>query len=201
MNKLCAGLFALCLAVLTQLANAQPHNLIVELRQGGDPGSARIDWGGQVTESGENGNKSSAGGWSVGTESAPDQPMLQVLSGHSGYLAFSQSHPLPWRMIDRHGQVVGGIDYREEARGLYVRPQLIGNGRVRVDAAVQDSAFAGARTDSAQLITTVEGPLGAWLTLGRITPYQGGSATLLLGGRKGHADNTQVVQLRVRPAE
>jgi hypothetical protein len=201
MNKLLSGALALCIALGAQLAHAQPRNLIVELRVGDTSGSASIDWGGQVTESGQDGNKNSAGGWSVGTESNPAQQTLQVLDGHSGYIALSQSRPLPWRLIGPRGRAVTGIDYREAVSGLYVRPQLVGGGRVRVDAAVSDSAFAGNRQNSLQLMTTVEGRLGTWLTLGSIAPDAGGSATLLLGGHKLHAHNEQSVQLRVRPAE
>lgn len=193
-------------AELRRLINqldTRPESLTVELalERSASQGSASINWGGTVIHSGPDGTRVSPNiGWSVGTGSESSQALqfVRVLDGHSGYIALGQSRPLPWRLLDRYGRIVHGVEYREAVRGLYVRPRLVGSDRVLIDVAVSDDAFSGRRLDTARLSTTVEGRLGEWLTLGAISQEGRGSEVLLLGGGTQRQGGERLIRLRVR---
>jgi len=178
----------------------KPVNLTVELDLSASQSSSSINWGGRVIQSGPDGNRATPGGWSVGTDadSSNTQQFLRVLENHSGYLALGESRPLPWRLVDRHGRVIHGVEYRDAIRGLYVRPRLAGSDRVLVDVAVSDDAFRGRRLDTARLFTTVEGKLGEWLTLGAINKDSSGYDLLLLGAGAQRQAGERLIRLRVK---
>lgn len=181
-------------------ATGGTRDLIVEMAVDHNPSSASINWGGQVTQSGPEGNRSSGNGWSVGTDSQEAQQALRVLDNHAGYIALSESRPLPWRLYEPDGRVIVGAREREAVHGLYVRPHLLGNGRVQVDVAVKDGAFNGGRLRSTELATSASGRLGEWITLGTIGPDNNGSEWMTLGSRVRQEAGTRQIRVRVRRA-
>jgi hypothetical protein len=180
--------------------DTKPVNLTVELALDGNQSSSSINWGGRITQSGPDGNYSTPGGWSVGTNSdnSSTQPFLRVLDNHVGYIALGQSRPLPWRLYDRRRIIAQGVEYRDAIQGLYVRPRLTGGERVVVDVAVSDDAFSGHQLNTARLNTTVEGRLGKWLTLGAIDQDRNGYQVLLLGAGARWQSSERLIRLRVK---
>lgn len=180
--------------------DTKPVNLTVELSLDGNHSSSSINWGGRITQSGPDGNLSTPGGWSVGTntDNSSMQPFLRVLDNHVGYLALGQSRPLPWRLYDRRRIIAQGVEYRDAIQGLYVRPRLTGSERVVVEVAVSDDAFSGRQLNTARLSTTVEGRLGEWLTLGAIDQDSKGYEVVLLGAGARWHSGERLIRLRVK---
>ncbi|WP_240674139.1 hypothetical protein [Crenobacter cavernae] len=180
--------------------DVRPVSLLVEVEQQSRRrgGSATIDWGGKISGSDvEIGTGDGVDLRAKGRDSRADsRQTLRLLDNHSGYIALSDSRPLPWQVIGPRGPI-GGIDYREAIRGFHVRPRLAGGDRVLVDIATRDDAFRGRTLDASRLATTVEGRLGDWIVLGGVGQDNRGREVVLFGAGASRANVARQVRLRI----
>ncbi len=176
MRRLLSTVLLAALA-LPALAQLPARDLLVELRQV-EEGSA---------------------GYVVGTR--PQTPLLppqqlQLRNGSQGRLSFSQSIPLQWVQAAQAAGPMSGAGVKQQliwlqaGQSLVVRPRWPGGRQAAtVEVEVQTAsveARPGAELPTQQrseLATTVQAPLGAWVTLarsGQSAPqgtYSSGAAT------------------------
>jgi len=149
---------ALAFAGPSALAQLPQRNLTVELRQVED----------------------AAAGYGVGTR--PQTPLLapqqlQVRNGDKARWRFGQAIPLQWvQSVSAAGPMSGasvrqGLTWLQAGQGLVVQPRWPGGNRpVQVQIEVQTAAVearAGSELPvqaSGEIVTTLEVPLGAWVT-------------------------------------
>ena len=170
-RRFCTGLFGLAwLLALPALAQLPQRNLIVDVRQ---------------VEAG------SDGGYSVSTQSREALMTAQTVSvrnGEKASLNVSKSMPMQWvqsvsvqsasmnasgvSVSNTGGGVTNGLVWLEAGQSLQVQPRWPGGKQpVRVDIEVQSTNVAprsGAELPNqskSQLTTTVNVPLGQWLTV------------------------------------
>jgi hypothetical protein len=170
-RRLCTGLVGLAwLLALSALAQQPQRNLIVEVRQ---------------VEAGND------GGYSVGTQ--PREPLMtaqavNVRNGEKASLNVSKAMPMQWvqsvsaqsasmaasgvSVSNTGGGVTNGLVWLEAGQSLQVQPRWPGGKRpVRVEIDVQSASVAphsGAELPDqtkSQLVTTVNAPLGQWVTV------------------------------------
>ena len=161
MRTLFAALLMWTLAVPDVRAQLPPRDLRVELRQ---------------VEEG-------ASGYVVSTR--PEAPLLpaqqlQVRNGQQARVSWSQAMPLQWvQSVQAAGPLGGagvkqGLIWLQAGQGLVVRPRWPG-GRQAVTVEVEVQAAAVEARPGAELptqrrdalLTTVQAPLGEWVTLAR----------------------------------
>lgn len=122
-------------------------------------------------------------GYVVGTRpQAPLMPLqqLQVRNGSSARLSFSQATPLQWvQSVQAHGPMTGagvrqGLIWLQAGQSLQLRPSWPGGQRpATVEVEVQTAAVQQRpdrvlpTQERSELATTVQAPLGQWVTLAR----------------------------------
>lgn len=122
---------------------------------------------------------------------------LTLLDGRSGFIQLVQSRPLPWLMLTAQGGMLRGSSMQDAITGFYARPRLNGQ-RVSIELAVSQQAFSGTQRTGSQLSTTVEGQLGEWLEVARITQDSQGRESLLIGGSQQQGQQSHSVRIRVQ---
>jgi hypothetical protein len=100
-------------------------------------------------------------------------------------------------MLTPQGGLVRGSSMQDAITGFYARPRLNGQ-RVSIELAVSQQAFNGAQRTGSQLSTTVEGKLGEWLEVARITQDSQGRESLLIGGSQQQGQQSHSVRIRVQ---
>lgn len=154
-------LFLLTWLALPAWAQLPARDLVMELRQIEEGGAAYV----------------------VGTR--PQAPLLapqqlQVRNGSQARLSLAQTTPLQWvQSVQAPGALTGagvqqGLIWLQAGQSLQLRPRWPGGGKpVSVEIEVQTSSvqqqpgMALPTQERGELVTTVQAPLGQWVTIAR----------------------------------
>ncbi len=221
------GLAAVALPGLVAAAppgTALPQrNLLVEVRQG-DESSFTASGGGLrdgVVTVGPNGQVSGRAGVTLesrsGDRSGDAQHRLLVLNGGQGMLNVGASVPLTWLEVvwtPSGPGAIAGSSYVDTGRSVAVRPRWPGGSApVTVEVRTEASALASGgmpsrydfrgqpqpegSIDRAGLLTTVQLPLGEWITVASDGGSDRRSERGVLSSAEIARDRRYVVQMRV----
>jgi hypothetical protein len=204
------------LALAASLTAAQPgglpqRNLLVELRQtdeanvqregaGVHGGSLTIDAGGGVR-----------GGVGVGAEArsrdaASDSvQQVRVLNGGRAGVRLARSTPLEFVQVlwtPQGAQVLPSTTWTETGLGFNVQPRWPGGqAPVTVEVSAETggalASGPGGATERGQLLTTVQLPLGEWVTIASTAGSSSERRSGTLSTRDVDRSRSQVVQMRV----
>lgn len=192
------------LAALARQLDVRPASLRLEVSQSGN--SAQSQSGVQVQGNisigrimpGQPGNNLALSARQDSlNQSSQNLQSLTLLDGRSGFIQLVQSRPLPWVMQTPQGSLLRGSSVQDAITGFYARPRLNGQ-RVSIELAVSQQAFSGAQRNGSQLSTTVEGQLGEWLEVARITQDSHGRESLLIGRGQQQGQQSHSVRIRVQ---
>ncbi len=211
-------------AASAQPARTLPQrNLLVEVRQGDESSFSASGGGlrsGAVTV-GPNGQVSGRAGVTLESRSSDTardaQQRLLVLNGGQGMLNLGASVPLTWLQVvwtPSGPGAIAGSSYVDTGRSVAVRPSWPGgNSPVTVEVRTEASALAGGGLPSrydfrgqpqpegsverAGLLTTVQLPLGEWMTVASDGGSERRSERGVLSSAEIARERRYVVQMRV----
>ena len=196
---------------------AQQLTVTVEQRAAADGGESRVGIGGGVSLGGIAIGGGSAGGSAgigigigghhggigIGVDqrasrlrSATSQT-LTLLDGGSGYIALSQSRPLPWRVRYPDGTLGRPAAYAEAVTGFWIKPRLDGQDVTLELATRQEDFAAGGWVRGHGSSTQVHGRLGEWIDVGSLARDEAGEESLLLGRGSAHEASRLTIRVRV----
>lgn len=203
-----------------QPANRLPlRNLLVEVRQV-DEGSSSVQGGGVergavVISSDGRVSGGADAGWQASTRQRNDSiaQQLRVLNGGRASMRLGQSVPLQWwqAYVTPQGvQVVPTTVFSEAGKGFTVRPSWPGgNAPVTVEVQTELSRVRdpnltiggdpanGAATENFTTLTTLQFPLGEWVTVASSGQDGSSSERGVLSSRDASRSRQIVVQMRV----
>lgn len=188
------------------------RNLVVELRQGDEQQLSAHDVGlrgGSVSVGGDGVRVQAQGAASAGRRDAQGDVVqrLMVVNGGQGRIAIGSGAPvLEWHQLAWSAAgpvVVGTRRWVEAVRSMSVRPSWPGgDAPVTVELRAEDhrpAAGAGVAQgiDGASVLTTVQLPLGQWVTVASSAQTSAHSESGVLSQRRSTNSQRHVVQLRV----
>lgn len=209
-------------AVLPWTVWAQPRqNLWVELRwvEASISGStvAGVRDGGVVVSTG--GSVSARGGVALSTERREQRqqlfPRVLVLNGQQASVTLNEARPVQWvdiaidiepgrRGAEPRYQAIPRQGLAEQVRSITVRPSWPGGQQpVTVEVRAQDLPPSGPGVDpaqmreGAQLLSTVQTPMGQWMTIARTGEALSTSARGSYSTRDAEVQRGRELQLRV----
>jgi hypothetical protein len=200
-------------AVRAQVARGLPmRNLQVELRQGDEQRAASREAGvrgGSVTIDSSGAHLGLQGGLEARSRDASGDIVqrLLVLNGGQGRIAIGSGAPmLQWLQVvwtPAGPSVIGARVWVEALRAMQVRPRWPGgDAPVEVELRAEANRPAAGSTptegvDTAGVLTTVQVPLGEWVTVASSGDTQSHGERGTLVSREVSREQRYVVQLRV----
>lgn len=201
-------------AVRAQVARGLPmRNLLVELRQGDEQQLASREAGvraGNVTIGSDGARVGLQAGFEARSRDASGDVVqrLLVLNGGQGRIAIGSGAPmLQWLQLvwtPAGPAVIGAREWVEALRAMQVRPRWPGGDapvEVELRAEANRPAAGGLSTegiDTASVLTTVQVPLGEWVTVASAGDRQSQRERGALATGTASREQHYVVQLRVR---
>jgi type II secretory pathway component GspD/PulD (secretin) len=187
------------------LLDTMPRRLMIQVRQGGEAGSA--DRGGAVSgtfSSGGNFGNSGVQGRVFDSRSASDERVtqtLQVLEGSVAVIQAGQSQPVPNRVVTRTpggGVIVTDTTgYRDVTTGFSVLPRVSGD-RVTLEINPQrETPAPGGGVNVQRASSVVSGRLGEWIELGGITQSESRSGSGILSGSSSSRSDSRSIWVKV----
>lgn len=216
-------LATLGLTAVPAFAQLPRQNLWVELRwvdqELSGAAAAGVRDGSVVVSTG--GSVSARGGVTLSTERRSQQqslPRLMVLNGQQASVTLNEVTPIQW--VDVGVQRQQGREDRyyvaprqgvaERSRGVAVKPTWAGGRQpVTVEIRTQeqsnrpggappmDPSGYGAPTEDASMLSTVQVPLGQWVTIARSGSYNAGSPPHQYSTRDAEVQRLRELQVRV----
>jgi hypothetical protein len=187
------------------------RNLLVEVRQSEHTRTqeqqAGVSSGGVVVRS--DGQVSGSAGVTLQAGSqARDGGVTQqvrVLNGAQASVRLSRALALQWWQVTwtpQGVQALPGVQWLEAARGFVVRPAWPGGDQpVQVEVSAEGARLqadpAAPGTDGRRVLTTVQVPLGQWVTIASSDDTAGRSERGVLSSREAQSARQEVVELRV----
>ncbi len=127
---------------------------------------------------------------------------LQVLEGHWATIRAGQAVPQVMQHVQQgpYGtSVTQGIEYRNVESGFEVRPTLVGD-TVHLDIrpfSARPSPQGGGIIEQQEMVTTVSGRPGEWITLGGVAQKQNQSGTGIIYSTRERDQQTRNVRIKV----
>jgi hypothetical protein len=200
-------------AVRAQVPRSLPmRNLLVELRQGDEQQLASREAGvrgGSVTIDSSGAQVGLQGGFEARSRDASGDVVqrLLVLNGGQGRVAIGSGAPmLQWLQVvwtPSGPAVIGAREWVEALRAMQVRPRWPGGDapvEVELRAEANRRGAGGTPTegiDTASVLTTVQVPLGKWVTVASSGDREAQSERAVIGSREMSREQRYIVQLRV----
>jgi hypothetical protein len=200
-------------AVRAQVSRSLPmRNLLVELRQGDEQQLASREAGvrgGSVTIDSSGAQVGLQGGFEARSHDASGDVVqrLLVLNGGQGRIAIGSGAPmLQWLQVvwtPSGPAVIGAREWVEALRAMQVRPRWPGGDapvEVELRAEANRRGAGGTPTegiDAASVLTTVQVPLGKWITVASSGDREAQSERAAIGSREMSLEQRYIVQLRV----
>lgn len=226
LGRLMGASMVATLALACGAASAQlpRQNLWVELRwvdqELSGAAAAGVRDGSVVVSTG--GSVSARGGVTLSTERRSQQqqslPRLMVLNGQQASITLNEVTPIQWVDVGLQRQqgredrvyVAPRQGVAERSRGVTVKPSWAGGRQpVTVEIRTQeqsnrpggappmDPSGYGAPTEDASVLSTVQVPLGQWVTIARSGSYYAGSAPNQYSTRDAEVQRLRELQVRV----
>ncbi len=132
---------------------------------------------------------------------------LRVLEGQTALIRTGESVPTAQAglVVWPQGEVItSGVEYRDVDRGFLVRPQVGGDGRVRLEISQvheQASRAGGGRIDSQHVDTVIVGGLGEWIRIAGVGEQRDASGQRILGTSRAQREEEMEIHVRVDRAE
>jgi hypothetical protein len=187
------------------------RNLLVEVRQseqaqGQDRGGG-LDGGSVVIRS--DGRVQGSAGVTLQSRSqnrdAGTTQQVRVLNGARASVRLAQALPLQWWQVvwtPQGPQALPSTQWAEAVRGFVVQPAWAGEEQpVRVEISTEGGGAGrgldGSQSTASRVLTTVEVPLGQWVTVASSSDAAQSSEHGVLSSREARRTQERVVELRV----